>query len=587
MDFINSHKLAFGLVLLSSLTALGCSKKDRSEDGVILRIASSAKIKGLDPAQANDLYASREVGKVYETLLEYHYLKRPYTLIPSLAAEMPSVSKDGRVFTFKIRPGVLFQDDPCFEATQGKGRELVAEDFVYSWKRLADPKVESTGFWILDDKVVGLNEWREAKRSGKADYETPVEGLKALDRYTLQLTLKSRSWQILYNLAMPFAAVVPREAVEKYGPDFMNKAVGTGPFRLQEFNPSSKLTWVKNPTYRQVLYPSEGEEGDAAAGLLGDAGKALPLVDKIVVEIIQESQPLWLNFLAGRLDLSGIPKDNFNTAIQGSELAPELKQKGIQLYKITNLDVTHTSFNMTDKLVGKNKLLRQAISLATDMDEYIKLFYNGRAVRAHGPIPPGLSGYNPNFKNPYARHDVEKAKELLAKAGFPGGKGLPKLTYLTLSDSTSRQSTEFFQKQLDLIGVKLEVQNFSWPEFNAKIKNKQGQIYSFAWGADYPDGENFLQLFICRNVSPGSNDSNYCNPSFDELYYESLKLPDSPERTKLYEQMTEILAEDAPWIFGAHRITYGLSHPWVRNYKPHEFDGMVHKYLRVEKGSAK
>jgi ABC-type transport system substrate-binding protein len=582
-------KISICLISLAFITSFsGCTSGKKSEKNT-LNLYSTAAIKGLDPAHASDQYSGLEIMRAYEGLLQYHYLKRPYELIPNLAAEMPSISKDGKVITFKLKQGVVFHDDPCFKATNGKGRELVAEDFIYSWKRLADTKVASDGWWIFDGKIVGLNEWRDAgQKAGNADYNAPVEGLKALDKHTLQITLKAPSYQFLYYLAMPFAPVVAREAVETYGNQFINHAVGTGPFKLESFSPNSKLVWVKNPTYRKEFYPSEGEAGDKEKGLLEDAGKPLPLADKVIVHVFIESQPQWLTFMKGGLDYTAIPKDNYATAVTPDKKpVAELANKGVSLIMDTSLDITHFSFNMADPVVGKSKYLRQAMSLVLDNKLSNDLFYNNRVVSAQTPIPPGLDGYDPNFKNPYLGPDVVKAKQLMVKAGFPDGKGLPPLKYLTLSDSTSRQWNEYYQKQFAQIGIKLEVQSSSWPDFNAAVKNKKGQVYSFAWGADYPDAENFLQLFYSKNMSPGPNDSNYSNPEFDKLYEASLKLPPSKERTELYKKMALIVVEDVPWIPGVHRMIFNLINPWFKNYKYTEVDHGRSKYYRIDDSQKK
>jgi oligopeptide transport system substrate-binding protein len=572
------------LITLAAIGGFSSCSRTKAEPANTVHLTSVAKIKGLDPIFSDDLYSGIEVAHAYEGLLQYHYLKRPYMLIPNLAEAMPTISKDGKTYTFKIKKGVVFQDDACFKATNGKGRELTADDFIYSWKRLADPKLNSSGWWVFDGKIVGLNEWHDAAaKSGAADYSKPIEGLKAVDPYTLQITLKNHSAQFLYFLAMQFTAVVPHEAVEMYGPEFLNHAVGTGPYHLTEYNPSSRLIWDRNPTYRKEFYPTEGEPGDKEAGLLEDAGKPLPLNDRVVTEIFEESQPMWLKFMAGKVDAIAIPKDNFSQAVNSAgDLTPEFKAKNFQLTKAPTLDVTHISFNMIDPIVGKNKYLRQAMSLAYDSIKYIDLFYNGRAISAQGPIPPGIAGYDPDFKNPYRQYNVTKAKELLAKAGYPGGKGLPPLEYLTLSDTTSRQDAEYSQSMFKQLGIELKVTTSSWPEFVASVKNRKGQLYGQAWAADYPDAENFLQLFYSKNMSPGPNDANYSNPEFDKLYEKSLTLDDSPQRTELYKQMVKILVDDCPWIFGAHRLTYGLSQPWLRNLKYHDVDLARFKYLRVD-----
>ncbi|MEK6706420.1 MAG: ABC transporter substrate-binding protein [Candidatus Poribacteria bacterium] len=573
-----------GIFVFSLIGICGCTFKSKTDSSNTLHLSTPSKIKGLDPIYADDLYGGTEVSRTYEGLLQYHYLKRPYTLIPNIAESMPDISKDGKTLIFRLKKGVLFQDDPCFKATGGKGREMLADDVVYSFKRLADPKLVSSGWWIFDGKIVGLNEWREAaSKSGAADYSKEVEGLKAIDRYTIQIKLIQRSSQFIYALAMSFTFVVPREAVEQYGKEFINHPVGTGPFRLAEYIPGAKLVWVRNPTYRNELYPSEGAPGDKEAGLLEDAGKPLPLADKLIVQVFEESQPMWLTFLSGKLDLTSIPKDSFQQAITpAKELSHDLQSKGIRLIKYPELDITHFSFNMTDPVLSKNKYLRQAMSLAYDEDQYIEIFYNGRALAAQGPIPPGIAGYDQDFKNPYRQFDIAKAKQLMEKAGYPDGKGLKPLIYATLSDTTSRQSTEYAVKMFREIGVKLKVDTYSWPEFQAVVKNRKAQVYAFAWGADYPDAENFLQLFYSKNVSPGPNDSNYSNPEFDKLYESALTMVDSPERTELYKKMARIVIEDCPWIFGAHRMGYALIQKRLKNYKPHDFDHGRAKYYKID-----
>ncbi len=573
---------AFALVAAGMFS--GCSKKNELDQTNTFYTSSIAKIKGLDPAFADDLYSGIETTRIYEGLMQYEYLKRPYTLKPALAEAMPTLSKDGKTYTFKLKKGIVFQDDKAFKASNGKGRELVAEDFAYSFKRLADPKLNSPMWWLFDGKIEGLNEWRDAaQKAGKPDYSAKVSGLKVVDATTLEIKLKTRSYQFIYSLAMPATSAVAHEVVEEYGPEFLNHPVGTGAFKLAEYNPSSQIVYVRNPSFREDFYPTEGEASDTAEGLLADAGKKVPFVDKIVMTVHTESQPQWLNFMQGKLDAAPIPKDNFAQAITASkELTPELKSKGIHLVKEPSLDITHTSFNMTDPLVGKNKLLRQAISMVVNVPEEIELFYNGRAVSAQGPIPPGLAGYDESLKNPYKEFNIEKAKELLKKAGYPDGKGLPPLEYLSLADSTARQMTEYFQKSLTAIGIQLKVQTFSWPEFQQSLKNKKGQMWSFAWGADYPDAENFLQLFYSKNFSPGPNDSNFSSPEFDKLYEKSLTLNDSAERTAIYKKMAAIVIEETPWVFGVHRVTYGLSHPWLKNYKPHEFLHGMSKYYKID-----
>jgi ABC-type transport system substrate-binding protein len=569
-------------VFLSVVCLTACSRSSK-DPAKTLHIPSIAKIKTLDPINADDEYSGYEIGKVYENLVTYSYLKRPYVLEPLLVEAMPTLSADKKTYTFKLKKGVLFQDDPCFK--DGHGRELTADDVVYSLKRIADPKNISQGWWTLDGKIAGLNEWKDAAaKSGTSDYSAAISGLKVLDRYTLQVTLTQPSYQFLFSLAMPFTGIVPHEAVEKYAAGFSNHPVGTGPFKLTDFNASSRLVWDRNPTYRNEVYPSEGEPGDKEAGLLADAGQPLPRVDRIVVDIYEELQPMWLNFMSGKLAISSVPKDSYGSAIgPDHNLLPELKAKGMTLTRHPWLELTYTSFNMDDPIFAHNKLLRQAISLADDQDRLDELFYHSQAVAAQGPIPPGLAGYDPNFKNPYRQFNLEKAKELLAKAGYPGGKGLPALEIVSQADTDNREMTEYFQKEMKALGIETKVNAGSWPQFDEAIKKKNGQIWALAWGADYPDAEDFLALYYSKNVSPGSNDANYRNPDYDKLYEKSLTLPDGPERTALYKQMANIVIEDCPRIWGAHRMKLVVAQPWMRNYKFSDISHDQFKFYGVER----
>ena len=557
----------------------GCAKKV-DPNVKVLNFVISSKVKGMDPVYAADKYSNNEIARVYEGLLEYHYLKRPYTLVPNLAASMPKVSADGLTYTFKIKQGVMFHDDICFP--RGKGRELEAADFVYSIKRLADPKLQSLGWWLLDGKIKGLNSWRKKYSSADAaDYSEVVEGLQALDKYTLQFKLARPFPQFLYSLAMPFTFAVANEAVTKYGKEFLNHPVGTGPFILPAFEQSNKITYVKNPTFREKLYPSEASEEFKKLGYLADAGKRLPLVDKIVVKTMVESQPRWLNFLKGKLDYISIPKDNFDTAvIPGKGISDKLAKKGIILLITPSLDVTYTSFNFDHKLF-QNKKLRQALSLAIDINKVNKLFYNDTGLPANSVIPPGIAGHIKGFVNKYQGPDLERSKKLLAEAGYKDGKGLPELVYETTASTTARLQGDLFVRRMALIGVKARIQQNTWPEMNKKINNRTAMIWGIAWSADYPDAENFLQLLYGPNRAPGSNKAGYNNPAFNRMFEVASRMQDSPERTAFYERLNLLVAEDSPWIFGVHRQSYVIKHGWLKNYISSDFDSGQAQYLNI------
>jgi oligopeptide transport system substrate-binding protein len=580
-----SMAATLSVVVALAFLAQGCTKKVSDTD-TTLNIVVRANIKGLDPIRANDLYSSMAIANIFESLLQYNYLKRPFALEPCLADGMPTASADGLTHTFKIKKGVKFQDNAAFPG--GKGRELTAQDFIYSWKRLADPKTASEGFWIFDGKIKGLNEWVAAMKEGKATYDTPVEGLSAPDANTLVIKLTMPYYQLYDVLAMPFAAVTPKEAVDKYGQEFLNNPVGTGPYMLKSSSDwvrNSKMTLEKNPTWHGQSYPTEGEPTDKANGFLEDAGKPLPFAEKVVFTELIEDTPRWQNAVKGNFDFVEIPNDVFDSAIDKNDhtkLSKDLTDKGLKLSITTSPDVTYTGFNMKDPILGKNKLLRQAMSLATDGATLIAKFYNGRGIVAQGPIPPGFPSYDANFKNPYSQFNVAKAKELLAKAGFPEGKGLAELTLDTLSDSKARQQAEFFVQNMAAIGVKVKINANTWPQFQDKIKTGKVQLFGIAWNADYPDPQNFFQLFYSKNMSPGPNDTSFNNAEFDKLYKQSLKMPPGDARNAVYQKLRDVVVEECPWIFGAHRLGYRAVHGWVNNMKWNDIQNDFPKYIRID-----
>lgn len=573
----------FALIVagLAAEATTGCTRKVDANDTSINTVLK-ANVKGLDPINATDQYSSTVAGQIYEGLLQYNYLKRPYVLEPLLAEAMPTVSDNGLTYTFKIRKGVKFQDNAAFP--EGKGRELVAEDFIYSFKRLSDPKSASEGFWIFDGKIKGLNEWVDQVKAGKANYATAIEGLQTTDPHTLVIKLNKPYYQLNYVLAMTFASVVPKEAVEKYGQEFLNNPVGTGAFRLEKASDwirNSTITLKRNPTFHQELYPSEGEAGDREAGLLADAGKQLPLADKLVFTELPEDQPRWQNFIKGNFEFAEIPNDNFDSAMKDGKVAVALAGKGIGLAVAPNLDTTFKGLNMNDPFLGKHKAVRQAMNLATDRATLIQRFYNGRAVPAEGPVPPDVDGYEGGFKSPYS-FNLAKAKELLAKEGFPGGKGIPELTIEIPGDSKNRQMAEFFAQEMAQIGIVIRINSSTWPQFQEKVKKGQAQIFGMAWGADYPDAQNFFQLYYSKNVSPGPNDSSYKSAEFDRLYEKSLTLPPGKARNAVYSELRKVIVEDSPWIFDTHRLGYYLFHGWLKNFKRTEMPMPNFKYLRVD-----
>jgi len=533
------------------------------------------------------------IARIYEGLLQYAYLERPYRLEPALCEELPVVSADRLAYTFKIRRNIYFQDDPCFTATGGRGRELTAADFVYSIKRVADLKNSSSGYWAFNDRIPGLDEFRAASGGdAPTDYDRPVAGLQAPDPHTLRIELTRPYPQLLWILAMHYAFAVPREAVEFYGPDFAGHPVGTGPYCLTDWKRNYRLVFTRNPkwpeTGRKEYYPVRGESADLAAGLLADAGRPIPFIDRVVQYVVSDTSTMWLMFLSGQLEASGISRDNFEAVITGDRrLTSALEKRGIKLYATPVLETYYVGFNMDDAVVGANKKLRQALTCAFNSGQYVK-FYNHRIVRASSPIPPGIGGFE-DIATPYP-FDLEQARRLLAEAGYPDGRDPQTGRRLALTidlgranDPEARAATELLVDFMRQIGVEITPVYNSWPAFLDRLDRGQVQLYQLGWVADYPDAENFLQLFYSPNRSPGPNHSNYANPECDALYEQIRVMPaDDPERLRLCRRMIQIIIEDCPWIFTHHPMDYIIHHPWLKNYKPHDFPYGMSKYYDID-----
>jgi len=639
--------------------------------------------KHLDPAQS---YTSDEydiIQQIYEPPFQYHYLKRPYELIPAAAEEVPRprfFDERGRPlpadsdrvayseYDIRIRPGILYQPHPAF-ARGDKGeplylslaeseirskhklsdfpktgtRELAAEDYVYEIKRLAHPRVVSPIYGHMTEYIVGLKELGDRlkrdngalmdehqKRHGVSDRGSPwidlrryeLSGVKAVDRYTYRIRVKGKYPQFVYWLAMPFFAPVPWEADRFYSQRGMNEGrnltldwypVGTGAYMLAENDPNSRMVLKANPNFRGEVYPSEGEPGDSAAGLLADAGKRLPFAERIVMSREKESVPVWNKFLQGYYDSAGIGSDNFDQAVRmnvegDSALTPEMEERGIRLRTSVAPSTFYMAFNCNDAVVGgkdektreRNRKLRQAVSIALDWEEYISIFANGRGLPGMGPLPPGIFGYREDARgyNPVVydwvdgkpkRKPIEAARKLLAEAGYPDGReaktGRPLVLYL---DTTERGPDDaarlnWYRRQFSKIDVQLEIRSTDWNRFQEKVRSGNTQMFFLGWNADYPDPENFMFLLYGPNGSQdGENKARYASPEFDRLFDQMKNMENGPRRQAIIDQMVKTVREDSPWVWGYHPKDYALSHSWVSLTKPNKMARNTLKYVRVD-----
>ncbi len=594
------------LFLIAFIPACGNNPYPPETDHLIGYTALGEDPRTLDPAQVSDTTSAEILCQFYDALYQNAYLERPYRVVPALAASYPEkrifyedvqekgeTKKKARMeYIFKLRDDIFFQDDPCFPG--GKGRRVIANDVIYSIKRLADPAVQSTGYWLVAGKIKGIDDFfKKAATAGEADYSQNVEGLKAIDNRTLKITLTEPFPAFIYVMSMPYTAPVAREAVEYYnapGRDgFARHPVGTGAYRLKSWKRQHRIIMERNPNFRKEYYPSTGAPGDKEKGLLIDAGNQLPFLDEVWYTIISTAQPVWLLFLQGYLDASGVPQEQFDRVVtKNLELSDDFIKKGISLEIASDLDVHYLAFNMRDPVLGRNKYLRQALSLSYDTDLYNEIFLNGRAINAQGPLPPGIFGYDPRLKNPYKTHNLEKAKELMAKAGYPGGVDAKtgkqlELIYDIGSDSPrAREVATFDMRCFEQLGIKMKLQVNTWSQHLERSHKGTFQMFSLGWIADYPDPENFLQLLYGPNAPPNPNSSSFANPEYDRLYEKMKNMEDTPERETVIQRMVGIVIEECPWIFNVHSPSYVLRHPWAKNGKAHSISGNYRKYARID-----
>ena len=669
----------YGVLACWSLLITGCGGPwnnpypNDAPNAKVVYTSFSERPKHLDPVQS---YSANEIvfnAQIYEPPLQYHYLKRPYTLIPCAAESIPepryydSAGKEIRepglgtaqvahtVYEVHLKRGVRYQPHPAFAKDDAGrplymnlsaaeisaiyalkdfpkvgSRELTAHDFVYQIKRLAHPKLHSPILGLMGEYIVGLTQYAETlkkaqdenSRKGESWLDLsrfPLEGVEVVDDYIYRIKLNGQYPQFSYWLAMPFFAPVPAEADHFYSqPGLAQKnitldwyPVGTGPFMLTENNPNRVMILERNPNFHGETYPSEGEPSDEASGLLADAGKPLPLVDKAVFTLEKEGIPRWNKFLQGYYDNSGIASDSFDQAVQFSAqgeaaVTDEMQKQGIRLATSVAVSTFYMAFNMLDPVVGgtseRARKLRQAISIAVDYEEYVSIFQNGRGIPGNGPIPPGIFGYRDGEAgmNPVVydwnghvpvRKSIDVAKKLMVEAGYPDGVDEKTGTPLVLNfDVTARgpeakSGLDWMTKQFAKLNIQLAVRPTDYNRFQEKIRKGNAQLFEWGWHADYPDPENFMFLLYgpqSKVKTQGENAANYSNPEFDRLFEQMKSMPNSEDRQKAIDRMVAILRQDAPWLWGFHPKDYALYHAWYKNIKPNKIAYNTLKYIRVD-----
>ena len=655
--------IMFALLLAACDVSQPNNPYPKDQDGQsILYQSFDERPKHLDPAVSYSENEYAFIAQIYEPPFQYHYLKRPYQLIPLTATKMPDiqyVNKQGEklspnaaikdiAFTdyiIDIKPGIRYQPHPALAKTDDGNytfhhlnknqidalrtlsdfnatgsRELVAENYVYQIKRLAHPKTQSPIAEMMKNYIVGFGEFSEKVKQlpKSAIKDVPMAGVTTISRYTYRIRITGKYPQFIYWLAMTFFAPMPWEADVFYDqPGLADKnltldwyPIGTGAYLLAENNPNRRMILEKNPNFHLETYPFEGEPEDRQKGLLNDADKPLPFIDKVIFTLEKETIPRWTKFLQGYFDASGIASDSFDQAVQftggSAELTPSMLEKKIVLQTSVEASTFYMGFNMLDATIGGNseqaRKLRQAISIAVDYEEFISIFRNGRGIAGQGVLPPGIFGFTEGKAgiNPYLydwmagepqRKDISVARQLMTEAGYNNGidpkthEALILYFDTTSSSIDDRPMFNWYRKQLEKLGIKLVIRATDYNRFQDKIRKGNAQIFVWGWNADYPDPENFFFLLYGGNAKVkfgGENASNYQNPAFDRLFEEMRNMDNSPQRFQLIQQMQEIVRHDAPWIFGLHPKQFSLFHSWFLNRKPHVIANNTLKYLRID-----
>lgn len=583
---------AAAAVAMALGSGAACGQADPNK---VLKVAFLIAETGFDPQAASDLYSNYVNRAMFDPLYRYDYVSRPYRIVPNTAAALPEISKDGLTWTIRVQPGTYFADDPAFK---GKKRELIAADYLYSWKRTLDPKMRSPQLDVFDGKIAGMDALlAKARGTGKLDYDAPVEGFELVDRYTLRIKVNYPSYDMLADLTSSPTAAVAREVVETYGDAsgwVMANPVGTGPYRLKEWRRGQKIVLEANPGFREVRYPESSDPADRAL-MAKFKGKKLPLIGRIDISVIEEANPRLLAFEKGDLDYIEVPVDLVANVLEpDNKLKARFAQAGVALQRGIQPSITFTWFNMEDPIVGgytKEKIaLRRAIGMAYNVDEEARVIRQGQAEWASQVIPPGVSGHDPTFTG-NTKYDPAAAKALLDRFGYvdrdkDGWRDLPDGKPLVLRKGTSpsaleRQYDELWQRNLTAVGIKVEFVTQKWPDLLKMARNGQLQMWQLGNRSTTTEGYGFLGLLYGPNAGL-ANLARFRQPDYDRLYDASKKLPDGPERAKLMRQMSEIVAAYAPWKINAYRYENMIVYPWVEGYKLNVFNIHPWQYLDLD-----
>ena len=593
--------LAHFLVLVAlTLAPASAEAMDPSwaQPGKVLRVSMDGEEAGFDPQAANDGYSATVMTAIFESLYEYLYLGGAQ-IVPRTAASMPEISADGRTWRIRLKPGIHFSDDRVFK---GAKRELIAQDYVYTWKRLLDPRLRSPSAEILAERILGARAAIDkAKHSGRFDYDAEIEGLRATDRYTIELKFPEADYTLLPYLTSPALSAVAREVVETYGDDngrVMEHPVGTGPYRLIQWRRGQKIVLEANLGYREEYFPAPPKDADPATRALAKAmtGKRLPQIGRVELSVIEAPQPQLLAFDSGALDVLELPFELAAKAVDPSgRLLPRYADQGVTLQRVVDLYLGYLFFNMDDPVVGgdtpERLALRRAIVMAYDVEEEIRVVRNGQGMRATQPIPPDLEGHVPGL-NVSPPHDPAAARALLDKFGYrdrdgDGLRELPDGQPLTLHIGTTpedRERDDLIRKNLQAIGIRVEFVNRKWADLLKMARAGQLQVWMVG---TFPVSADAVMLTLYGPNAGSNNLARFRNAEFDALYRKARATANAEERGRAYQRMAQIVGIRNPWGLRIYAIRSALVRPWVQGFQrnPHFFQ--VWRFCDIDAGLQK
>jgi len=567
-----------GSIALTAVSAAGTVAAWAADPDKVLRIEFYVAETGFDPVKVQDYYSQEVNEGIFDPLMTYDYLARPAKLVPRAAEAMPTIADEAKTYTFKIMKGIYFSDDPAFK---GKRRELTAEDYVYSIKRFKDPANKSP-YESFIDGITGLEQLKkQAEKTGKFNYDTKVSGVHALDRYTLQIKLKETDYNFSYIMALPNFGAVAREVIEAYPDDTNGHPIGTGPYRLKEWKRSNKIILEANPEFRGFTWHFEpGSDPLDKQIVAAMEGRKMPQIGRVEISVIEEQQAAWLAFQNNELDILYLREQFAPVALPNNQPNPALVKQGVTLNRITDPDINYTYINTTDPVFGgftKEKIaLRRAIWMSFDNAEYIRVIRKGQAIEAQYPIPPNVLGHDPAYRS-VAPYDPVLANKLLDYFGYKRGSdgyrtwpdGTPLVwRYSSTPSSRDREIDELWQKSTERIGIRIQVAKNKFPEELKQERACQLLSRTAAWIADYPDGDDFMQLFYGPN-SHQNNSSCFQLAEWDRIYEKTRSMPDSPERNRLYRQLWRMVEVNGVTKMHDTRVRNMLVQPQVVGYKKH------------------